>query len=75
MFAMVQWMIAVDVHTVEDGVSFEEFIQSASMFFSQKHNDEGLKYIFELYDPEKIGYLDKRKMRKIFDDLEIPLSN
>ena len=51
MYAMVRWMNVTDVDTVEDGVSFEEFIESAAMFFSQTHNDEGLKYIFELYDP------------------------
>ena len=63
MFAMIKWMLAIDVHTLEEGVSFEEFIENAALFFTQTHNDEGLKYIFELYDPEKKGYLDKNKMR------------
>mgnify|MGYP006119841185 CR=1 FL=1 len=66
MYAMVKWMNVTDVDTIEDGVSFEEFIESAAMFFSQTHNDEGLKYIFELYDPEKRGYLDKFRMMQIF---------
>ena len=58
-----------------DGLSFEEFVTNASFFFNQRHHDQGLKYIFELYDPYKQGFLDKSQLNHIFRDLKFEVTD
>ena len=54
-----------------ESMTFEEFIQYAAYFFdqrttsAQRDREEGLKYIFELWDPHQRGYIEKKQ----FDNL------
>jgi hypothetical protein len=51
MYAMICWMTEAAKEPPEvEGINFEEFICQAVYFFSQRHSNQGLKYIFELYD-------------------------
>ena len=70
MYAMVCWMAKVN----PEAISFHEFIKQAAYFFSQRQHDEGLKYIFELYDTEKKGQLDFEKFTFVCEDLGVYLS-
>ena len=42
-------------------MTFEELMQYARFFFSQRENNEGLAYIFQLIDTDHKGYIDKRR--------------
>ena len=75
MYAMIKWMEEANKQSCSDGLSFEEFVTNASYFFTQRHHDQGLKYIFELYDPQKKGYLDKSQLREIFQDLKFEVTH
>ena len=69
---MVCWMASVNK---DKTISFEEFIKQAAFFFSQRHHEEGLRYIFELYDKERKGSLDEKTFRQVCEDLGVFLSN
>ena len=57
MYGMVCWMAQVNKEAGVPGIAFDEFMQQAVFFFSQRHHEDGLKSIFELFDKEKRGYL------------------
>ena len=63
MYNMLCWITEANEYSGTDGITFDEFIQYAAYFFSQRHEEEGLKYIFQLYDTEKKGYLTKQEFQ------------
>ena len=46
MYNMILWITEANEYSGTDGITFDEFIQYAGYFFSQRHIEEGLKYIF-----------------------------
>ena len=74
MYAMVCWMTEVNKDKGSEGITFEEFINNCAFFFTQRHHDEGLRYIFELYDTEKKGKIDIYALQRICIDLEMNIS-
>jgi Ca2+-binding EF-hand superfamily protein len=40
-------------------MTFEELMQYAQFFFSQRENNEGLAYIFQLLDSQHKGFITK----------------
>ena len=46
MYSMVRWIVDANKFSGTKGMTFEEFLQYADYFFTQRHNEEGLKYIF-----------------------------
>ena len=58
MFAMVSWMVEADNQTGNSGLTFPQFVEQACFFFSQRNHEEGLRYIFKLFDLDDSGYLD-----------------
>ena len=52
MYSMVCWLTDATKKTKADGITFEEFVDHVAFFFTQRHHEEGLKHIFELYDTE-----------------------
>ena len=58
MYSMVCWMTDAAEETGTKGLTFNEFIKQSAFFFSQRHHDEGLRYIFELYDRDQSGHLN-----------------
>ena len=45
-------------------MTYEEFVQYAIFFFTQRYHEEGLKYIFQILDTDGNGSLDRQE----FDD-------
>ena len=56
-YSMMKWISDANTFSGTDGMTFDEVIQYAAFFFSQRHSEEGLKYVFELFDPERKGFL------------------
>ena len=50
-------------------LNFEEFMEFAISFFSQRDHEKGLRYIFELFDSEKKGYITFSQFKQIFSHL------
>lgn len=71
LYSMVCWMAQISKENNSDGIDFDQFIQQAIYFFSQRHHDEGIRYIFELFDKEKRGYLTITQLEEIFKSLDI----
>lgn len=80
---MVCWMTKNYLEGENDGkgLSFEDFIQQAIFFFSQRHHEVGLRYIFQLFDKDNKGitidqfeemcesldfYLSKKQLNQFF---------
>ena len=59
MYAMICWITDANEYSGTEGMTFEEFVNYAVFFFSQRSHEEGLKNIFELFDPDRKGYLDR----------------
>lgn len=83
MYSMVCWMTKNYLEGENDGkgLSFEDFIQQAIFFFSQRHHEVGLRYIFQLFDKDNKGitidqfeemcesldfYLSKKQLNQFF---------
>ena len=60
MYSMMCWITDANEFSGTEGMTFEEFIQYAGYFFDQRSQEEGLKYIFELWDPNQRGYIDRK---------------
>lgn len=67
-------MCTVNVEAGVDGLSFDDFMQQAVYFFSQRNQEEGLKYIFELFDRNKKGYLDREEFIATCVKLEVGMT-
>ena len=59
MYSMISWITDANEFSGTEGMTFDEFVQYAVFFFSQRYHEEGLKYIFELLDTQQKGYLTK----------------
>lgn len=70
---MICWMEEVNEEAGIEGLSFDEFLNQSTFFFSQRHHDEGLRYIFELYDQDKKGALSYEEFKKVVNDLGVVL--
>ena len=57
MYAMICFIAKDSREAGYELLTFDEFIQWALCFFSQRSHDIGLKYIFELFDTDRQGYL------------------
>lgn len=75
MYAMVRWMTTINNQTRGIGFTFQEFIEQATFFFTQRHNEEGLRFIFELFDQEKKGYLELEEFCQVFKSLELDMTH
>ena len=65
MYSMICWITEANEYSGTDGMTFDEFVQYAGYFFCQRHADEGLKYIFQLFDKDNKGYLFKREFDSV----------
>ena len=63
---MMKWIADANEFSGTEGMTFDEVVQYAAFFFSQRHSEEGLKYVFELFDPERKGYLLKGQLDQAF---------
>jgi len=43
---MISWIVDANLYSGTEGMTFDEFIAYTMFFYSQKHEEEGLKYIF-----------------------------
>ena len=59
---------------IKDKLSFEQFMQLAIAFYSDRYNREGVKKIFLLFDEDGHGYISRDGLRKFASELEIFLS-
>ena len=69
MYQMACWMSVVNKQSKIDGITFDEFISQAIFFFSQRHHDEGLRYIFELFDVDQKGSITVEELQAICQEL------
>ena len=56
---MLSWIADASLQRGNDKLTFEDFVDYAMFFFSQKEQEEGLKYIFQLFDTNNQGKIDK----------------
>ena len=49
-YSMICWICDANEFSGTEYMTFEDFLNYSAFFFSQRHHDEGLKYIFELFD-------------------------
>ena len=75
MYSMICWMTKnyTESENSGGGLSFEDFIQQAVFFFSQRHNEVGLRYIFQLFDKDNKG-ITIDQFEEICESLDIYLS-
>ena len=66
---MMCWITDANEYSGTESMTFEEFIQYAAYFFDQRDREEGLKYIFELWDPKQRGYIEKKEFDNLCADL------
>ena len=59
MFSCICWICEANLYSGTEFMTFDEFVQYAGYFFSQRHLEEGLKYMFMLIDKEHRGYILK----------------
>ena len=61
LYSMICWITEANLYSGTETMTFEEFVQYAGYFFSQRHLDEGLKYMFMLFDTDQKGYVLKNE--------------
>ena len=61
MYSMMCWITDANDFSGTDGMTFDEFVNYAAYFFCQRHKEEGLKYVFQLFDKQGKGFLTKRE--------------
>ena len=75
MYAMICWMTKeASIPPIVDGITFDQFISQAIYFFNQRHSQQGLKYIFELFDTKQDGFLDHDEFMELLEQCEIHMS-
>uniref|UniRef100_A0A7S3FV94 EF-hand domain-containing protein n=1 Tax=Strombidium rassoulzadegani TaxID=1082188 RepID=A0A7S3FV94_9SPIT len=61
LYSMVCWVTDANEFSGTESMTYQEFVQYAIFFFSQRYHEEGLCYIFQLLDIDNNGCLDKRE--------------
>lgn len=59
LYDMVCWITDACEAKGQPDVTFEEFMDAAVFFFSQRSHQEGLQYIFGLLDKDQKGYIER----------------
>ena len=71
---MICWMTKINEEAGVEGMSFDDFMQQAAFFYSQRSKEEGLKYIFQLFDRDKKGYLTRAEFLETYQNIGTDLS-
>ena len=74
MYSMMSWITQANEYSGTSGMTFEEVITYAAYFYSQRSREEGLKYIFQLFDPNRKGYLTRHELDQAFAHCGLILS-
>jgi Ca2+-binding EF-hand superfamily protein len=74
-YSCVSWICEANLYSGTEYMTFEEYIHYAGYFFSQRHLEEGLKYMFMLLDSKHQGYLLKNEFNNVCAQNNINLSN
>ena len=56
---MLSWIADASAARGNEKLTFNDFVEYSMFFFSQKQQEEGLKYIFQLFDTENKGKIDR----------------
>ena len=59
LYSMMCWISDANEFSGTEGMTFDEFITYICYFFTRKTHEEGLMYMFQLFDPERKGYLTR----------------
>lgn len=65
-YSMMAWIANANEYSGTSGMTFQELLNYSAYFFSQRQSEEGLKYVFELFDPERRGFLDRKQLDSAF---------
>ena len=66
-WSMICWMTESYTNSdkFKNGMSFDDWLTHAVYFFSQRHHDEGLKYIYQLFDLDHSNGIDIDEFEKL----------
>lgn len=60
-YQMICWICKINSDAGIEALNFDEFITQATFYFSQREEEEGLKYIFSLFDHDNKGYVTRQE--------------
>ena len=69
LYSMMNWITLANENSGTSSMTYEELMAYAQFFFSQRENNEGLAYIFQLIDTDRKGYIDKRQFVNVSSQL------
>ena len=66
-YSMICWMERSYVKSdkFKDGMSFDDWLKHAVFFFSQRHHEEGLNYIYQLFDLDHSDGIDIEEFEQL----------
>lgn len=71
---MLEWICDTLKQKNLNSLNFEQWMEHAAYFFCQREHEEGLKYVFEVFDQKKKGWLDKKDFLKASDSCGMGLT-
>ena len=57
-----------------EGLSFDQFMQLATTYYSDRYSRDGIKRIFQLFDEENTGLVTRETFRKMAEQLDVFLN-
>ncbi len=72
-FNMLKFMNTEDNNT--KGLTFDQFIELATEYFNERHTQEGIERIFQLYDFGNKGYLNHLDLQRISNETDLYMTS
>ena len=73
LYSMICWINDANMFSGTTGMTFDEFITYCIYFFTRRQHEEGIKYMFQMFDPEGKGFLTKKDFDGVANLEGLPL--
>ena len=61
--------------SIDELINFEQFVYLMTDHVTENDSQQDMKRLFNLYEDDRCGYLDKDKLRKIAEEYGIWITN
>lgn len=73
LYSMISWITDANMFSGTAGMTFDEFITYCIYFFTRRSHEEGIKYMFQLFDPDQKGFLTRKEFDSVANNSGLPL--
>lgn len=74
LYEMICWIYDANCKEGVESITFDEFLEQCIYYFSNRHSEEGLRRIFQLFDADNSDHLHYEEFKELLQNAGIKMS-